>query len=124
MQKHPKGLRPIDFESHRLTGTKSRYRVHEIELLAIRHYLRKWRAYLEGKEFVLRTNNNILVWSNGQANLSCSQAKWVKFLAPYPFLTVHIASKDNVVANALYHLPKALPKNFGQGDDKQVCLGF
>lgn len=105
MQQDKDGLHPISFESHKLSDTESRYQVHEIELLAIVHCLRKWRAYLEGREFTLRTDNQSLVWLDSQKSLSKRQARWLEFLAPYRFQVVHIKGKYNVVADALSRCP-------------------
>lgn len=123
MQEHLSGLRHVAFESHKLSDDETRYSVHELQLLAIVHCLRKWRAYLEGREFIPRSDNHSLVWLDQQKQLSKRQSRWLEFLAPYTFKVVHIAGKDNVVADALSICPKLLNTlGFGGGgmEEKKV----
>ena len=49
--------RPIAFESHKLNDTERRYRVQEKEMSAIIHCLRRWRHYLLGSHFIVKTDN-------------------------------------------------------------------
>jgi hypothetical protein len=46
----------IFFESRKLKENERLYGTHDLELAAIVHALKKWRYYLMGKRFELRTN--------------------------------------------------------------------
>jgi hypothetical protein len=48
----------IYYESRKLKEHERHYATHDLELAAIVHALRKWRHYLMGKKFELRTNDN------------------------------------------------------------------
>jgi hypothetical protein len=48
----------ICFESRKLKEHERLYATHDLELVAIVHTLKKWRHYLMGKRFELRTNHN------------------------------------------------------------------
>jgi hypothetical protein len=48
----------ICYESRKLKEHERNYATHDLELAAIVHALRKWRHYLMGKRFEMRTNHN------------------------------------------------------------------
>ena len=51
---------PIVYESHKLRGPKILYTIYDKEMLAIMHALAKFRQYLVGAKFVVRTDHNSL----------------------------------------------------------------
>jgi hypothetical protein len=55
----------ICYESRKLKENKRNYATHDLELAAIVHALRKWRHYLMGKRFELRTYHNGLKYLFG-----------------------------------------------------------
>lgn len=61
MQPHADKLKPLALEFHRLTYAMSQFLIHDIKLLAIVHCRKKWTTYLDGGEFLLRTDNQRLV---------------------------------------------------------------
>jgi hypothetical protein len=77
------------------------YVTHDLELAAVVHALRKWRHYLMGKKFELRTNHNGLKYLFDQPTLNARQVRWMEFLCEYDFDIRHIKGKDNKVADAL-----------------------
>jgi hypothetical protein len=48
----------ICYESRKLKDHERNYATHDLELETIVHALRKWRHYLMGKRFEIRTNQN------------------------------------------------------------------
>jgi hypothetical protein len=50
------------------------YATHDLELESIVHALRKWRHYLKGKRFELRTNHNGLKYLFDQPTLNSRKA--------------------------------------------------
>jgi hypothetical protein len=77
------------------------YATHDLELAAIVHTLRKWRHYLMGKRFKLRTDHNDLKYLVDQPNLNAGKIRWLEFLCEYDFDIKHIKGKENKVADAL-----------------------
>jgi hypothetical protein len=77
------------------------YATHDLELATIVHALRKWRHYLMGKMFELRTDHNGLKYLFDQPTLNSRQSRWLEFLSEYNFDINHIRGKENKVANAL-----------------------
>jgi hypothetical protein len=62
-------LRPIAFESRRMTSTEQRYSAQEREMLAIVYALQKWRGYIEGSPILVRTDHESLKHFLTQKNL-------------------------------------------------------
>ena len=56
------GGRSVAFESKKLDRTQRNYSAYERELLAIIHALKKWRHYLYGATFEVRTDHESLKW--------------------------------------------------------------
>jgi hypothetical protein len=50
----------IAYESHKLRGPDFLYTIYDKEMLSIMHALAKFRKYLVGAKFVVKTNHNIL----------------------------------------------------------------
>ena len=51
---------PIAFESRKLKGSELLYSTYDKEMLAIMHALAKFRQYLVGSKFTVKTDHNIL----------------------------------------------------------------
>jgi hypothetical protein len=60
----------ICYEFRKLKEHERNYATHDLELAAIVHALRKWRHYLMGKRFELRTYHNGLKYLFDQPNLN------------------------------------------------------
>jgi hypothetical protein len=52
--------RPIAFESQPLKGKDLHKPIYEKEMMAILHALKKWRPYLIGRHFKVKTNHDSL----------------------------------------------------------------
>jgi hypothetical protein len=77
------------------------YATHDLELEAIVHALKKWRHYLMGNRFELRTYHNGLKYLFDQPTLNARQSRWLEFLCEYDFDIKHIKGKENKVVDAL-----------------------
>lgn len=92
---------PCAFESAKLNVHELNYPVHDKELLAIIHALRKWRPFLLGKKFTVYTDHRSLQHLHTQKNLNNRQRRWIDFLADFDMEIVYKEGKKNVVADAL-----------------------
>jgi hypothetical protein len=91
----------ICYKSRKLKDHERNYATHDLELVAIVHALRKWRHYLMGRSFELRTDHNGLKYLFDQPNLNARQSRWLEFLSEHDFDIKHIKGKENKVADAI-----------------------
>jgi hypothetical protein len=98
---------PIAYESQKLRGPKLLYTIYDKEMLAIVHALAKFRQYLVGAKFVVRTNHNSLKYFLDQKDLNERQQKWVSKILAYDFDIEFVKGKNNVVVDALSKRPLA-----------------
>jgi hypothetical protein len=91
----------ICYGSRKLKEHEKHYATHDLELAAIVHALRKWRHYLMGKRFEIRTDHNGLKYLFDQPTLNTRQTRWLEFLSEYDFDIKHIKGKENKVVDAL-----------------------
>lgn len=73
--------RVIAYCSRKLSPAECNYTTGEQEFLAVVHALREWRCYVEGKDVLIVTDHNPLVYLPTQPILSRRQARWMQFLA-------------------------------------------
>jgi hypothetical protein len=91
----------VCYESKKLKDHEKNYATHDLELAAIVHALKKWRHYLMGKRFKLRTDHNGLKYLFDQPTLNDRKIRWLEFLCEYDFDINHIKGKENKVVDAL-----------------------
>jgi hypothetical protein len=91
----------ICYESRKLKEHERHYATHDLELASIVNSLRKWRHYLMGKRFELRTDHNGLKYLFDHPTLNVRQTIWSEFLSEYDFDIKHIKGKENKVVDAL-----------------------
>ena len=93
--------RPIAFHSQPLKGKSAHLSTYEKELLALVTAVRKWRLYLFGKPFVIKTDHQSLKYLLEQRIGTPMQQRWITKLLGYSFLIDYKKGKENVVADAL-----------------------
>ena len=70
-------------------------------MLAILHALTKFRQYLVGGRFKVKTDHNSLKYFLEKKELNERQQKWVSKIQAYDFEIEYVKGKNNVVADAL-----------------------
>eukprot|EP00253_Pinus_taeda_P021202 PITA_21202 len=93
--------RPIAFESRPIKGKCLHKYIYEKEMLAILHALNKWRRYLMGRHFKVKTDHDSLKYFLEQRLSSEEQQEWVTNMLSYEFEIIYKKGKQNVVADAL-----------------------
>ena len=68
----------IVYESRKLRGLELLYTIYDKEMLAIMHALAKFKKYLVGAKFVVRTDHNNLKYFMDQKDLNKRKHKWVR----------------------------------------------
>ena len=76
---------PISFEGRPIIGKYLQKAIYEKEILAILHALKKWRPYLMGRHFKVKTDHDILKHFLEQRLSSEEQQKWVTKMLGYDF---------------------------------------
>jgi hypothetical protein len=99
------GGHPIVFERRKLNESERLYPIYDKEMLAIMHALTKFRKYLVGKKFVVKTDHNSLKYFLDQKDLSDRQWKWVSNIQAFYFDIEYVNGKRNVIADALSRRP-------------------
>jgi hypothetical protein len=92
---------PLIYENRKLRGPELPYTIYDKEMLAIMHALAKFRQYLVGAIFVVRSDHNNLKYFLKQKDLNERQQKWVRKIQAYDFDIEFVKGKNNVVADAL-----------------------
>ena len=105
-QQQDGSFRPVYYASRKLSHTEQRYSQFERECLAVKWACEKFRLYLVGTEFQIRTDHKPLlkVLSPNSKAPSARVERWLLFLQDFKYSVVHIAGKSNY-ADVLSRLP-------------------
>jgi len=92
---------PIAFLSQGFSIRAQSKSVYERELMAIVFAVQKWRHYLMGKHFIIRTDQRSLQFLMGQHVMAEEQQKWVTKLMGFDFEIQYRPGCENKAADAL-----------------------
>jgi hypothetical protein len=92
---------PLIYESWKLRGPELLYSIYNKEMMAIMHSLAKFRQYLVGASFVVKSDHNSLKYLLEQKDLNERQQKWVSKIQAYDFDIEFVKGKNNAVVDAL-----------------------
>lgn len=95
------GGRPIAFLSKALAERKKQWSTYEREMFAIVYAVTKWRPYLLGRRFEVRTDQKSLPFLLGQRIHTPAQQKWLAKLLGYDYTLVYKKGSENSAADAL-----------------------
>jgi hypothetical protein len=91
----------IAFAARSLTAGQRNYSATRRELLAIVFALQRWRHYLLGRHFELRTDHKALTYLFSQRQLNYMLLKWYEVLMEYSFDVVHCPGILHVLPDAI-----------------------
>ena len=97
--------RPIAYASRALSKPERNYCTTRKELLAMVSMIKHFRPYLLGRQFVLRTDHNCLIWLQKFREPEGQLARWMEILQEYTFEVVHRRGKLHDNADALSRHP-------------------
>jgi putative transposase len=107
---------PVTWYSRKFTGCEQRYTTYEREFLAFVLACSRFREYLEGRPFVLRTDNagvkGLLTKKLGENK---RVDRWIMRLQGFKFTIEKISGKTNVTADGLSRAPDEIldpPEDF------------
>jgi len=98
--------RPIAFLSQAFSSQGRIKSVYERELLAKVKAVTKWKHYLAGKEFVIKTDQRSLKHLLDQKAVSTIQQRWASKLIGLKYKIEYKSGVDNKVADALSRRPQ------------------
>ena len=90
-------LEPIAYVSQKFSSQAMRWSTIEQEAYAMYYCVRTLSYYLHGKDFVLETDHNNLLWM--EASTVPKIVRWRVLLQSFKFLVRHIAGAKNTVAD-------------------------
>ena len=93
--------KPIAFHSQVLKGRSLVLSTYEKKFLAVVVAVQKWRHYLVGKPFVIKTDQQSVKYLLDQRVGTRAQQRWITKLLGYNFLVEYKKGKENVVVEAL-----------------------
>ena len=93
---------PIAFGSHSLTPTEKNYHSSKLEFLTLKwSVMEHFKEYLAYAPFVVRTDNNPLMYILTTPNLDATGHRWVGALTSFEFTLEYQKGADNGAADAL-----------------------
>ncbi|XP_027166082.1 uncharacterized protein LOC113766055 [Coffea eugenioides] len=92
---------PIAYMSQTLGARNQALSIYEKELLALIAAVNKWRHYVLGSHFIIRTDHHSLKYLLEQKIWTPLQQKWLTKLMGYDYETQFKMGRENVVADAL-----------------------
>jgi hypothetical protein len=101
------GGHPIVFESKKLSQPERFYSIYDKEMQEIMHSLTKFRQYLVGNKFVVKTYHNSLKYFLEKKDLGERQHKWMTKVQAFDFDIEYVKRKKNIVVDALSKRPTA-----------------
>ena len=96
---------PISFYRLKLQPHEIFLSIYDKEILAIMHALAKFRQYLVGNKFVVKTDHNSLRHFLTQKDLNERKQKWVRKIQDCDFDIEYVKGKNNIVVDALSRRP-------------------
>lgn len=98
-------LRPIAYESRRMSNTEQQYSAQEREMLVVDHCLRKFRGYVEGSPIVVRTDHESLKYFLTQKHLGRCLACFADNIAHFDVRIIYRPGCNQLAADALSRRP-------------------
>ena len=95
---------PIAYFSKALSPRHQALSTYEKELMAVVLAVEKWRPYLLGRHFIIKTNHFSLKYLLEQKWSSAFQNKWLPKLLGYDYEIQYKQGKENLVADGLSRL--------------------
>uniref|UniRef100_A0A2N9HQL5 Reverse transcriptase n=1 Tax=Fagus sylvatica TaxID=28930 RepID=A0A2N9HQL5_FAGSY len=96
--------KPIAFFSKAISQRASGRSTYEKELMAIVHSVLKWRNYLTGRQFQVRTDHRSLKYLLEQRITTLDQQRWIVKLMGFDYEIVYRPGRENKAADALSRL--------------------
>lgn len=98
-QQSDQKFHPIAYYSRKTSKEASKYSAIELEALAIVSALERFRVYLIGNRFTIKTDCNSLRLLDSKRNVSPRIARWLMKLSEFDYEIEYYKGSQNVVAD-------------------------
>ena len=95
----------ISYGSRTLNISEKNYCVTRKEMLALVYFVKHYKHYLLGREFLLRTDHGSLVWLHKFREPDGQIARWLQQLGPYWFRVEHRSGSRHGNADSVSRIP-------------------
>ncbi|KAK2713518.1 hypothetical protein QYM36_009405, partial [Artemia franciscana] len=102
--------RVIAYASRTLTSGESNYSATQLELLSIIHHLDKFRHYLVGRKFKLRSDHKSLQYLQTFKKPTGILARWILKIQDLDYEFEHLKGKQNAPCDYLSRFPDNTPE--------------
>jgi len=93
--------RPICYASQLYSKHEANYNITQKELLAVVTFTKKFRQYLLGRQFRIRTDHAALQWLKRTPEPIGQQARWLEILEEFNYTIEHRPGRQHSNADAL-----------------------
>jgi len=100
---------PIAYLSKALAPKHQNLSTYEKEFLAMGLAVEKWRLYLLGRHFIIKTDRFGLKYLMEQKITTTFQSKWLSKLMRFDYEICYKKGKENVDADSLFRISAAQP---------------
>ena len=109
------------YASRTLSKSERKYCVTRKELLAVVHFVKHFRHYLYGRQFLVRTDHSSLRWLMQFKNPQNQLARWLEILSEFDFQIQHRPGRQHSNADALSRIP-CRQCGFHTDWEKETCF--
>ncbi len=101
----------ISYASKTLSATERAYCTTKRELMAVKQFLQHFDCYLNGNQFILRTDHSSIKFMYEMRDPSAQYQRWLMVMSSYDTLVVHRAEKKHLNADGMSRRPRVLCDN-------------
>ncbi|UYV64474.1 hypothetical protein LAZ67_3000868, partial [Cordylochernes scorpioides] len=113
--------KPIAFFSKKLSESLTKYSTYDRELLVIFSAIKHFKFFLEGRDFIIFTDQEPLIYAF-QQNLekaSHRQVRQLQYISQFTTSIRHVSGKDNMVADTLSRISEIISVDYDIIAEKQ-----
>jgi hypothetical protein len=115
---------PLAYASRTFTDVETRYSTTEKELLGLIYATRKFRCYLFGRSFVVKSDHHSLCWLKSMKDPTSRLARFAIKLQPFDFIVRYKNGKIHLDADCLSRLPVDKGTKKDEEEDNEVEMQF
>ena len=116
--------RVIQYGARKLLPAEQNYSSNKGEMLAVIHFVQKWKYYLAHRPFILRTDHSALKWIRTMEPPRGMIARWLELLSNFEFRVMHREGAKHANADALSRCEHAPEPNQEMDEESTLCAAM